>query len=155
MTVSRRLFIKAASRTALIASLPQALVNVFSQDKRKPLKDAPSQVGPLARPWGSPYYDPLYYYNSAAFSSYLGSTFRVYVSGRKYINLKLTDVRQLTPAVQGKDGFALVFQDSTVNRLVSGLYKIEHVALGTFSLMLGPIKKNATTYEAIINRLYP
>lgn len=151
MTVSRRLFIKAASGAALIASLPQTLL---SQDKRKPIQGRPA--GRRVPPTPSVSYgDPLYYYNSAAFSSYIGSIFRVYVPQQKAIDLNLIDVRQLKPPVPGKEGFSLVFEDSAPNRLPSGLYKIEHAALGTFCLMLGPVNKNRTTYEAVINRQYP
>ena len=154
MTVSRRLFLKAASGATLIASLPQAIVTVFSQDKRKAIQGAPVSTGTLGIPVASNV-DPLSYYNSAAFRSYLGSTFRVYVSQRKYIDLELIEVNQLKPAVPGKDGFDLVFQDSAAKRLASGLYKIDHAALGTMSLMLGPINRNGTAYEAVINRQYP
>jgi uncharacterized protein DUF6916 len=153
MTVSRRLFIKAVSGAALIASLPQALENAFSQDKRKPIQNGPAGSG-VHRPLVS-YSDPLYYYNSAAYGSYLGSFFRVYVSQRRYIDLKLIDVSQLKPAVRDKDGFSLVFQDSAANRLRGGLYQIEHAALGTLSLMLGPINQDGITYEAVVNRQYP
>src|ERR1041385_8313877 len=104
MTFSRRLFIKAASGATLIVSLPQALATVFSQDKHKPIQGPP--VGAARKPLVS-YGDPLIYYNSAAFSSYLGSIFRVYVSERKYIDLKLIEVSQLKPAVSGKEGFSL------------------------------------------------
>jgi len=155
MTVSRRLFIKAASGATLIVSLPQALVNVFSQNKPKPIKGVPFEGGAPGTPLGRSHDDPLYYYNSAAFSGYVGSTFRVYVSQRKYIDLKLIEVSQLKPAVREKDGFALVFQDSAANRLGSGLYQIEHAALGTLAMMLGPINQNGTNYEAVINRQYP
>lgn len=154
MTVSRRLFLKAASGAALIASLPQALEVVFSQDKRKAIQGAPVGGGKLRVPAVS-YSDPLYYYNSAAFSSYVGSIFRVAVSQQKYINLKLIEVSQLKPAVPGKDGFSLLFQDSAANRLPGGLYRIEHAALGTLSMMLGPVNQNRITYEAVINRQYP
>lgn len=154
MTVSRRLFIKAASGATLIVSLPQALVTVFSQDKRKPNQGTPTEGAVRRKPLVS-YNDPLYYYSSATFSSYVGSIFSVKVSQQKSINLELIEVSQLKPAVPGKDGFALVFQDSTVNRLGSGLYNIEHAALGMFTMMLGPINQNGTTYEAVINRQYP
>ena len=152
MTVSRRLFIKAASGATLIVSLPQALVNVLSQDKRKPIQ---GPEGAARRIPAVSYSDPLYYYNSATFSSYIGSIFQVYVSQRKSIDLKLIDVSQLKPAVPGKNGFSLMFEDSAANRLGSGLYKIEHAALGTLSMMLGPVNQNGTTYEAVINRQYP
>lgn len=154
MTVSRRLFLKAASGAALIVSLPQALVEVFSQDKRKGIQGGPVGSGTHRIPAVS-YYDPLYYYNSAAFSSYVGSVFRVYVSQHKYIDLKLIEVSQLKPAIPGKEGFSLLFQDSAANRLPGGLYQIEHAALGTLPMMLGPVNQNGTTYEAVINRQYP
>ena len=154
MTVSRRLFIKAASGAALIASLPKALTEVFSQDKRKAIQGGPAGNRVLRNPLVS-YSDPLSYYNSAAFSSYVGSFFRVYVSQRKYINLELVDVSQLKPAVPGKEGFSLVFQDSAAHRLAGGLYQLEHAALGTLSMMLGPVNQDGTTYEAVINRQYP
>jgi Domain of unknown function (DUF6916) len=154
MTFSRRLFIKAASGATLIATLPQAFVNIFGQDKRKSIQGAPTGTGTLGIPVEGNV-DPLYYYNSAAFSSYVGSTFRVYVSRARHIDLKLGEVRQLRPAVPGKDGFALVFQDTRANRLRSGLYEIEHSALGALSLMLGPVNQDGTSYEAVINRQYP
>ncbi len=152
MTFSRRLFIKAASGATLIVSLPQALATVFSQEKQKPNQGSP--LGAARKPLVS-YGDPLIYYNSAAFSSYLGSIFRVYVSERKYIDLKLIEVSQLKPAVTGKEGFSLVFQDSAADRLPGGLHKIEHAALGTLSMMVGPVNQNGTTYEVVVNRQYP
>lgn len=154
MTFSRRLFLKAASGATLIVSLPQTLVDVFSQDKHKAIQGGPAGSGVLRKPLVS-YSDPLYYYNSAAFSSYIGSVFRVYVSQRKYIDLKLIEVNQLKPAVPGKEGFSLVFQDSAADRLPGGLYQVEHAALGTLSLMVGPVNQNRTTYESVINRQYP
>jgi uncharacterized protein DUF6916 len=153
MTVSRRLFIKAASGAALIASLPQSLVDVFSQDKRKAIQGGPAGSRARGIPLVS-YSDPFYYYTSAAYSSYLGSFFRVYVPQRKYIDLKLIDVSQLKPAVPGKEGFSLVFQDTAANRLTGGLYQIEHAAMGTLSMMLGPVNQDGTTYEVVINRQY-
>ena len=45
--------------------------------------------------------------------------------------------------------FPLIFQDSAANRLDSGLCKIEHAALGTLSMLLGPVNQNGTTYEAV------
>jgi hypothetical protein len=154
MTVSRRLFLKAASGAALIVSLPQTVANVFSQDKSKAIQGGPAGSAARRTPTVS-YGDPLYYYNSAAFSSYVGSFFRVYVSQQRYIDLKLIAVSQLTPAVPGKDGFSLFFQDSGIKRLSGGLYKIEHASLGTLSMMLGPVDQNGTAYEAVINRQYP
>jgi len=154
MTVSRRLFLKAASAGTLLASLPQTFVNVFGQDKRKPIQGAPTGDGTLGIPVSRDD-NPLFYYNSAAFSSCVGSTFRVYVSQRKYVGLKLVEVSQLEPAIPGKDGFVLVFEDSAPKRLRGGLYTIEHAALGTFSMMLGPVSRSGTSYEAVINRQYP
>ena len=153
MPVSRRLFIKAASGAALVVGLPQALGIAFGQDKRKG-QTPPTEGAAHWKPLVS-YNDPLYYYTSAAYSSYIGSIFRVYVSGTQYVDLKLIDVSQLKPAVPGKEGFSLTFQDSAANRLPGGLYKIEHAALGTLSMMLGPINQNGTTYEVVINRQYP
>lgn len=152
MTVSRRLFIKAASGATLIVSFPQALINVFSQDKRK--SQGPTE-GAARRIPAVSYNDPLYYYTSATFSTYLGSIFTVYVSQRSSIDLKLIDVSQLKPEVPGKEGFSLMFEDSAANRLSSGLYKIEHAALGRLSMMLGPVNQSGITYEAVINRQYP
>ena len=59
MTVSRRLFIKAASGATLIASLPQAFTTVFSQDKRKPTQGAPTSSGARGIPVADNV-DPLY-----------------------------------------------------------------------------------------------
>ena len=154
MSVSRRLFLKAFSGTALIASLPHAVVSSFAQNKKALIQDGESRTGITGIPVVSER-DPLYYYDSTAFSAYLGSIFRVYLSRRKYLDLKLVEVSQLKQSVPGKDGFVLLFRDSRANRLPGGLYKIEHAALGTFSLMLGPVDRGSVTYEAIINRLYP
>lgn len=154
MIISRRLFLKATSGAVLIASLPKTVVNVFGQDKRKGSQAPPGEGAAHRKPAVS-YRDPLYYYTSAAYSSYIGSIFRVNVSDREYIDLELIDVSQLQPAVPGKEGFSLLFQDSAANRLPGGLYNIEHAALGTLSMMLGPINQNGINYEAVINRQYP
>ena len=154
MTVSRRLFIRAATGAAVIVSIPQALVNTFGQDKRKGTPAPPAEGAAHRKPLVS-YNDPLYYYSSTAYSSYIGSIFRVHVSNWKCVDLELIDVSQLQPAVPGKEGFSLLFQDSAAERLSSGLYKIEHSALGTLSMMIGPVNQNGTTYEVVINRQYP
>lgn len=154
MTISRRLFIKAASGATLIATLPQAFVNVLGQDKRKSIQGAPTGSGTLGIPVEGNV-DPLYFYNSSAFTSSVGSTFRVHVSQGNYFDLKLIAVTELKPEVPGKSGFALLFQDSADNRFSGGLYKIDHAALGTLSLMLGPVGQSRNTYEAVINRQYP
>lgn len=154
MTVSRRLFLKAASGAALIVSLPQAFVNTFGQDKRKPNQGSLNE-GAVRRKPAVSYTDPLSYYNSAAFSSYIGSTFRVYLSQQKSIDLVLINVSDLKPEIPGKDGFSLVFQGSVAKRFPGALYRLEHDALGTLSMMLGPINQNGITYEAVVNRQYP
>jgi hypothetical protein len=154
MTVSRRLFLKAASGATLIVGFPQAVANIFGQDTRKGIQPPPTKGAARRKPLVS-YNDPLYYYNSAAFSSYIGSTFRVYLSQQKSIDLVLIDVSELKPEIPGKDGFSLVFQGSVAKRFPGALYRLEHDALGTLSMMLGPINQNGITYEAVINRQYP
>ncbi len=93
-------------------------------------------------------------YNQASSSSCIGSIFRVWISRRKFVDLKLVDVSQLDNPVPGKEGFALLFSDSRVNRLSSALYEVEHAALGKFLLMISAVNRGGSEYEAVINRQY-
>ena len=152
MTVSRRLFLKAVSGAALITSLPNALTSVFAQNKKNSIQDEKINSGSYGIPTAT---DPLSYYNQATFSSYVGSIFRVWISSRNFIDLKLDGVSRLKNPVPGKEGFALLFTDARANRLTSALYQVEHAALGKFLLMLCAVNRGGTEYEAVINRQYP
>lgn len=152
MTVSRRLFLKAVSGAALITSLPYAFTNVFGQNKKNSIQDEKISGGIYGIPTAS---DPLSYYNSETFTSYVGSIFRIWISSRQFIDLKLVDVSQLANPVQGKEGFSLLFVDSRVNRLPGRLYEVEHAALGKFLLTINGVNRGGNEYEAVINRQYP
>lgn len=101
--------------------------------------------------------DPLNYLTKAHFEPFV-NTFMQVQTGAKQIRLQLVEVRDLkreaneSRSIRG-ESFSLLFEDSRKNRLPQEVYRIEHFALGEFSLLLVPTGTRGNRYEAIINRI--
>lgn len=146
MSISRRKFMRAGTLVALAAALP---VSMFGQN-RKDRDGNPDDRGVPN--------DPLAFYSSAAFASYLNSIFQV-STGYSVVEVALTRVKELptggTAAPAGGECFSLLFVGGSKG-FEQGTYKIDHPSLGSFQMFLvpgGPDVYGAQTYLATINRI--
>jgi hypothetical protein len=146
MFISRRKFLRAGTCVALAAAVP---VSVFGQSRKE--RDG-NPVDPGAQS------DPLSFYSSAAFKSYLNSIFQVSTS-YSIIEVALIRVKDLPTggpaAPAGSECFSLLFVGGSKS-VEQGTYKMVHPSLGSFLLFLvptGPDEYGAQTYLATINRI--
>lgn len=141
MSISRRIFIKMASVTAITAgTVGKSALVAFAQDTMLP---------------GSG--DPLAYYTQATFTQYINSIFRVH--GFRTVEVMLEKVEDTLPATVsrsgGRESFVLHFRGGDL-QLSQDTYTVEHPALGTFKLFLvpnGADANGAQSYVATFNRL--
>jgi hypothetical protein len=90
----------------------------------------------------------------AAFRPHLGSTFRVVRDHERAVGLKLTEVKELTPAVAGSGGcFTLLFDDRRSSALAQGSYPFAHPVLGSFVMFVVPAGVGG--HLAVINHVRP
>lgn len=98
-----------------------------------------------------------------AFSGAVGTDFDVHVGALETSTLRLQSVSDLVLPVgapapaPGKEGFSLLFTGPSKSSFPQGTYTIDHSKLGSFALFLVPLgpKGSTTSYEAVINRLWP
>ena len=86
----------------------------------------------------------------ATFAGHLGATFCLHLGSGTTLAAELIEVTQLSAqSAQGTEvprpraPFALVFQSPAHTRLVQGIYKMAHPAIGTFEIFLVPIGLDA------------
>jgi hypothetical protein len=142
--LSRRKFVKAGITASIVATV---------------VGDSPAQKrtrnGEIKLPGYSP--DMLAYYNKSTFAAYVNSDFRFH-AGRFGVDMKLASVddRSGNEVIVAPDEcFALRFEAPRGTALTQQTFRIEHAALGTFSLFVVPMALTPDApryYEAIINR---
>lgn len=153
MNVTRRKFLRAGAVSALFAGLnlaPSKLI--FGQKKNKPATpDTPS--------------DPVFSFNASAFAPHVGSAFMLAATARgrqtaarlERVSDLQQDMRERRVSTHGGECFSLVFSAPAPKRAApqQATYRVEHAALGRFSLFLvpGPARDGSVTYEAVVNRL--
>jgi hypothetical protein len=141
MATSRRDFLRKGSLIAIAAAVPTSVVHGLSNRETVTALSAGFEL------------------NKAAFLAQLNTEFRIR-NTRSQVLVKLvevTDLKHRKGARKDREGFSLVFRDSTVARLDQGTYEIQHEKLGKFSFLLVPVpsrRKDVVSYEAIVNRLY-
>ena len=155
MNATRRKFLRAGAVSALFAGLtlvPSKMI--FGQKKRKPATpDAPTGG------------DPVFSFNASTFTPYVGSEFLLAATARgrataarlERVSDFQQDMRDRSVATHGGECFSLVFSAPVPKRAApqQATYRVEHAALGRFSLFLvpGPARDGSVTYEAVVNRL--
>ena len=101
--------------------------------------------------------DIINYFTKETFNPYLNTSFRFRSkTSAPLATLTLIEVSELTARPnQPTDGFSLIFTASDAQLLQSQTYKIEHDALGRFSLFITPVNQpgQQCSYEAIFNHL--
>ena len=155
MNATRRKFLRAGAVSALFAGLTLAPSKlIFGQKRRR-------QASPAAPPDS----DPVFSFNASTFTPYVGSKFLLAAGARGRMTAarleRVSDLhqgmRERHVATHKGECFSLVFAAAAPQRNApqQGTYRVEHVALGRFSLFLvpGPARDGSVTYEAVVNRL--
>jgi hypothetical protein len=152
MNVTRRKFLRAGVVSAFFVGLtfaPSKLI--FGQKKRKPAS--------------TPDNDPVFSFSASTFAPYVGSEFMLATGARgrntaarlEQVADLQQDMRERHVATHEGECFSLLFTAPAPKRATpqQGTFRIEHAALGRFSLFLvpGPARDGSVTYEAVINRL--
>lgn len=141
MATSRREFLKKGSLIALAAAVSPSLVReVCGSGSVTPVNAGVDLT-------------------KAAFVAQLNTQFRIsHDSGPVLVNLvEVSDLVSRKGVCPGKEGFSLLFRGSRATALNQSTYRIEHEELGTFSLLIVPMRSSdshAKSYEAVVNRLY-
>lgn len=142
MATSRRDFLKKGSLIAVAAAVPTSVVRGLSTTEVLAPVDVKSEL------------------TKAAFAAQLNTQFRI-KNARSHVLVKLVDVSDLKRrkgARKDREGFSLLFRESSTASLAQGTYELQHEKLGTFSFLLVPVPskgKGTISYEAIVNRLFP
>jgi hypothetical protein len=154
MTITRRRFVRNLSATALAAaSLSSTAASVFGQ-----IAETTAATGGLFPVPPESASDPLNLLTRANFEPFVNTFVEVYDGEKRVARLQLIEVTELKRANNEKrafrgESFSLLFQDTRRARLAQETYRVQHFALGEFSLLLAPTGLKGNRYEAIINRV--
>jgi hypothetical protein len=154
MNYSRRKFIKTGVVATAFAGVPLNLVMAGQPSGSS--KKSPTGVQPSVQP------NTLVYFNKSTFTPYVNTKFRVYLSSPSVVSLTLLEVvdhpvtSENQQAAQGGECFSLQFTGSSLKAFNQKTYRVDHPALGEFSMFLVPVSPRTGTgplhYEAVINR---
>lgn len=149
MKITRRNFIQTLGTAALAIGFLNPVENVFGQTRTK---DDLFLIPPESMN------DPLAYLTSKHFEPFVNTFVRVQKNEKRIVELELIEVKELNNKDNEKRGFtgesfSLLFQSSGKIKLPQNTYKVEHAALGEFSLFLVPVGLKGNRYQAIINRI--
>ena len=140
-SVSRRVFLGRASVLGVAGVVGSTIVS------------PPNDAGPLI---GAGRLD-LARVTSARFAEHLGSGFRICPASGDSIDVELTEVRELRRACaergELRNPFAIRLRGAGGERLPQESYRIEHPALGVFTVFMVPVSRpgRPTAYEAIFS----
>jgi len=141
MGTSRRDFLKKGSLVALAAGVPVSMAERVTGKT-------------ISQPENS-----TFHLTKSAFAAQLNTKFEIGTKPSTIVASlsEVTDLKVTDPLPKEKEGFTLLFRTSGGLRLKQDTYTINHKKLGTFSLLLVPMKTadaDASHFEAVINRLY-
>ena len=154
MQVSRRRFLKASAFSALATGCALGPgLQVFAQTDTGADFPVPYEATQ----------DPVFYYTRETFEPYVGGVFRGWV-GRTAVDLVLLKVTSYAPATTTKittartprvDTFSLTFSASRSLSTLTDIHRLEHAALGRFSLNMKRTvdERGHIAYEAVISHL--
>ena len=101
------------------------------------------------------------YLSRASYARRTGARFSAKTVGGRTVTLRLTAVTDLVrartePALRGRDdAFALTFSGASADVLGSGIRRLNHPALGWFSVFITPVGPATTVqaYEVVVDRM--
>jgi hypothetical protein len=152
MPISRRLFIKSGTLTALAAGVafnPKHLA--FGQRRTNPGFQIPATAQQ----------EPTYMFTRATFDPYVGGIFQAPDARGRLISLTLLSATTNKPTAKlstGRpietDSFSLMFKAARQLPPFTSIHKISHPSLGKFDLFLTPREKDGEYYyEAVFNHI--
>ena len=158
MAISRRLFLKSGTLTALAAGVAlrsNALAFGQNQTQKSSLGDQIPIEAQL---------QPTYMFTRATFDPYVGGIFQTPDSRRGMIDLTLLSATSYKPSDSTKistanaietDSFSLMFKAARPLPQFSSVYTISHPSLGKFDLFLTPHRQadGVMLYEAVFNHV--
>jgi hypothetical protein len=158
MNVSRRKFMKAGIMVAAFAGIPLTAQITTGQNPVSKSSNATAGVKPSSpkAPISKSEPDFSGYYGKSTFTPYVGSEFSVHLEGSKVRRIKLVEVREIAGSGNTEQSFSLLFAGPKGKTFPQKTYKVEHGALGKFSLFLVPVgqREGASVeyFEAVFNR---
>lgn len=148
MNFSRRDILKGAAATLLTGASSLAIASAPARGGAAGATPPVTGVDQLSR---------------QAFAAAVGTDFDVHVGAMQTATVRLVSVTDLvtppgSPApAPGREGYSLVFGGAAKHSFPQGTYTLDHPRLGRLPLFLvavGPTG-SSTSYEAVVNRLWP
>ena len=92
------------------------------------------------------------YLHHASYVPLVGTTFRVHRPEARALRVKLIEARKLRSR---GESFSLLFRGKPQAGFGSGIFRLQHPALGDFELFIGPVDRGVKGLhlEAVINRI--
>lgn len=156
MPISRRLFIKSGTLTALAAGV------VFSP-KGLAFGQSGAQGNPGFQIPITAQQQPSYMFTRATFEPYVGGIFQAPNARGQMVSLTLlsatsyrcsASTRLSTVKARETDSFSLMFDAAGPLPPFTSIHKVSHPSLGEFDLFVTPREKNgAFYYEAVFNHI--
>ena len=165
MTLTRRKFLRATARAAVIAAVSAASLQKLFAQEGQPITFGPQKVDGLYQVPQEARRDRAFYFTQATFEPHLDTDFRVR-AGVLVSTLRLVEVEacRSSDAADAKasgagECFSLMFKADEELSRARTIHVFEHGALGEFSLFVSPTKRKSDPeglyYVAVINhRIY-
>ena len=146
------------SATAATAAVAGMVVGAAPRAHGRTGGKTDPNTSPLVNPEALP---ALSFFKSETFAPYVGGVFTARASARE-IEMTLKVVRDFTPSAKSmrvtkraltSESFALVFSSKSPLSDPTGIYQLEHGALGTFPLFMTrrDLPDGTHAYEAVFN----
>lgn len=174
MSITRRTFLKSATRTTISAGLALGSAHlILGQDRRTdPTSERTIPARRLVQPDTTGYFpvpfeaheSDLFYFRSSTFTPYIGDIFEIPNARGKMITLRLAGVsdyrikratklgpRQTDPT----ESFSLIFRATEQLPAFTSIHRVNHPALGSFDLFLTSRKTDGGdyNYEAVFSHV--
>lgn len=158
MPISRRLFIKSGTLTAIAAGVALGPNRLALGQRITQGTNLGYQIPITAQQ------EPTYMFTRGTFEPYIGGIFQAPNARGRMVNLTLmsattykpsSSTRISTAPARETDCFSLMFKAAGPLPRFTSIHKISHPALGKFDLFLTPHSQegNALMYEAVFNHI--
>jgi hypothetical protein len=158
MAISRRLFIKSGTLTALVAGVAFSPRGLAFGQRSMQGTSLGYQIPITAQK------EPTYTFTRATFEPYVGGIFQAPNARGKLVNLTLLSVTPYKTSAKTKissvkaretDSFSLMFKAASALPPFTSIHKVSHPALGKFDLFLTLHSQEGKEliYEAVFNHI--